>query len=151
MALTEQKRRYALARVAGLPKKRAAMAAGCPEKTAAQAASRYEKDPDVQKAMERKHEAMEAAQMPDPDKTEIPPRAADDPLEFMRQMMRDIEMDPKLRLDAAKALAGFTLAKPGEKGKKEQDQDRADKVLSKGRFTASPSPRLVVSNGARRE
>ncbi len=43
MALTEQKRRYAAARLSGMGKKAAAIEAGCPERTAAQAASRYEK------------------------------------------------------------------------------------------------------------
>lgn len=134
MALTEQKRRYADARLAGMPKKQAAIEAGCPEKTAAQAASRYEKDPDVQAAMgrsvavarQRKHEPKID---PDP---HIPAQAGD-PLEFMRQMMNDLEADPKLRLDAAKALAAFTVAKPGEKGKKEQVQEAAEQVAS-GRF-----------------
>jgi phage terminase small subunit len=53
MALTEQKRRYAEARMSGASKKEAAIAAGCPEKTASQAASRYEKDPDVLAAIGR--------------------------------------------------------------------------------------------------
>lgn len=134
MALTEQKRRYAAARLAGAPKKQAAIEAGCPEKTAAQAASRLEKDPDVQAAMGRSVAAEQKrkdqpAIDPDP---HIPARA-DDPLEFMRSMMNDLQAEPKLRLDAAKALAAFTVSKPGEKGKKEQVQEAAEQVAS-GRF-----------------
>lgn len=47
MPLTDKKRRYAAARLAGKGIKAAAIEAGCPEKTAAQAGSRYEKDADV--------------------------------------------------------------------------------------------------------
>ena len=55
------------------------------------------------------------------------------PLRFMRDVMNDVQEDPKLRLDAAKALAAFTVAKPGEKGKKELKQEAADNVKH-GRF-----------------
>ncbi|EOZ4999722.1 terminase small subunit [Pseudomonas aeruginosa] len=135
MALTEQKRRYAAARLSGLGKKAAAIEAGCPERTAAQAASRYEKDPDVQAAMGRQLKVAErkvAATSADPDPY-IPARS-DDPLEFMRQVMNDLEADPKLRLDAAKSLAAFTVAKPGEKGKKEERQEKAEQAGKSSRF-----------------
>lgn len=66
------------------------------------------------------------------------PAKSDDPLEFMRQVMNDLEADPKLRLDAAKSLAAFTVAKPGDKGKKEE---RADAAKSAGKkFGATPPP-----------
>ena len=139
MALTEQKRRYAAARLSGMGKKAAAIEAGCPDKTAAQAASRYEKDPDVQAAMGRQLKAADTkfdtvSADPDP----YIPAKSDDPLEFMRQVMNDLEADPKLRLDAAKSLAAFTVAKPGEKGKKEE---RADAAKSAGKkFGATPPP-----------
>ncbi|ELE6506798.1 hypothetical protein [Pseudomonas aeruginosa] len=139
MALTEQKRRYAAARLSGMGKKAAAIEAGCPERTAAQAASRYEKDPDVQAAMGRQLKAADTkvdkvSADPDP----YIPAKSDDPLEFMRQVMNDLEADPKLRLDAAKSLAAFTVAKPGDKGKKEE---RADAAKSAGKkFGATPPP-----------
>lgn len=134
MALTEQKRRYADARLSGLTKKHAAIEAGCPEKTASQAASRLEKDPEVQSAMGRTV-TVERKRRDEPQIDPDPyiPKANGDPLEFMRQMMNDLEAGPKLRLDAAKALAGFTVSKPGEKGKKEQVQEAAEQVAS-GRF-----------------
>lgn len=145
MALTEQKRRYAAARLSGMTKKEAAIEAGCPEKTASQAASRYEKDPDVQAAMGRAvvAEAAKTKAPPAADPDPYIPAAAGDPLEFMRAMMNDLEADPKLRLDAAKALAGFTIAKPGEKGKKEEKADAA-KAAGKGRFASAPAPLRAV-------
>lgn len=132
MALTEQKRRYAAARLSGLSKKESAVAAGCPEKTASQAASRYEKDVDVQAAMGRQvvvEQRQKEAPPADPD-THIPAQA-EDPLTFLKNMMNDLKADPKLRLDAAKALAGFTVSKPGEKGKKDQQQEKAQETANK--------------------
>ena len=145
MALTEQKRRYAEARLAGMGKKEAAIHAGCPEKTAAQAASRYEKDSDVLAAMARTVAVQERKKSAPPAVDPDPhiPAAADDPLEFMRRMMNDLEAEPKLRLDAAKALASFTVAKPGEGGKKDQKADAA-KQAGQGRFAAAPPPLRAV-------
>lgn len=135
MALTNRKRLYAEARLAGKGQKDAALAAGCPEKSAKQAGYEMERDPDVKAAMSRTVAVQErqktAAAEADPD-THIPAKA-DDPLEFMKQFMNDLNADPKLRLDAAKALASFTVSKPGEKGKKEQVQEAAEQVAS-GRF-----------------
>ena len=146
MALTEQKRRYAAARLSGVSKKQAAIDAGCPEKTAAQAATRLEKDPDVQAAMGRSVVvAQQRTNEPKIDPDPHIPAQAGDPLEFMRQMMNDLEAEPKLRLDAAKALAAFTVAKPGEQGKKDQRADAAKKA-SAGRFGKSAPPRLAVDN-----
>lgn len=146
MALTEQKRRYAAARLAGASKKQAAIEAGCPEKTASQAASRLEKDPEVQAAMGRSV-VVERKRRDDPAYDPEPhiPAQAGDPLEFMRQMMNDLEAEPKLRLDAAKALAAFTVSKPGEQGKKDQKADAAKKAAV-GRFGQSAPPRLAVDN-----
>lgn len=49
--LTDQRRKYAEARVKGCTKREAAIAAGCPPKTATQAAARLEKHPSVILAM----------------------------------------------------------------------------------------------------
>lgn len=144
MALTEQKRRYAAARLSGLSKKAAAIEAGCPEKTASQAASRYEKDPDVQAAMGRAmaSEARKTEAPPPADPDPYIPGQAKDPVEFFKQVTNDIAADPKLRLDAAKAWAQFTVAKPGEKGKKEEQADAAKKAGNK--FGSTPPPLRAV-------
>lgn len=143
MALTEQKRRYAAARLSGLGKKAAAIEAGCPEKTAAQAASRYEKDPDVQAAMGRTLKvAGEKVVAPSAEADPYIPAKSDDPLEFMRQVMNDLEADPKLRLDAAKSLAAFTVAKPGDKGKKDEKAEAAKQAGKK--FGSTPAPLRAV-------
>jgi hypothetical protein len=54
-----------------------------------------------------------------------------------------LNMAHVLRLDAAKSLAAFTVAKPGETGKKGQKADAA-KQASQGRFAASPPPLRAV-------
>ncbi|WP_341706520.1 terminase small subunit [Halopseudomonas sp.] len=144
MALTEQKRRYAAARLSGLGKKASALEAGCPEKTASQAASRYEKDPDVLALMARTVAVEESRQeKPGSGVDAHIPAAADDPLEFFKSMMNDPAEDPKLRLDAAKSLAAYTVAKPGDKGKKEDKADAAKKA-TRGKFGAAPPPLHAV-------
>lgn len=68
------------------------------------------------------------------------------PLAYMFDVMTNMDEDPKLRLDAAKALASFTVAKPGELGKKEQKNGEAQKAAS-GKFASAAPPRLVARNG----
>jgi phage terminase small subunit len=144
MALTEQKRRYAAARLSGLSKKESAIAAGCPGKTASQAASRYEKDADVQAAMGRQVVVEQRQKEAPPANTDTHiPAPAEDPLDFMKGVMNDLTADPKLRLDAAKALAMYTKQKPGEGGKKEE-KAAAAKEAGKGKFGAAPAPLRAV-------
>lgn len=145
MALTEQKRRYADARLSGMSKKEAAIFAGCPEKTASQAASRLEKDPEVQAAMGRTI-AVEAKKKTDPppvDPDPYIPAASDDPMIFLRKMMNDLEADPKMRLDAAKALMPYVHGRVAEQGKKDA-KAQAAKEASKGRFSAGAPPLRAV-------
>ena len=145
--LTPRKRLYAQGRILGKNQTDAAIFAGCPAGTAAQAASRYEKDKDVILHLARlragEPEAEPTPKPPRP-KVEKPPKEVappptptvaegDDPVAFMRAMWQNEEEDPKLRLEAAKAHAAFTIAKPGEKGKKEQKQEAAEAVNT-GRF-----------------
>jgi phage terminase small subunit len=156
MALTDQKRKYALARLSGLSKKAAAIEAGCPEKTASQAATRYEKDPDVRAVMARSFAAdmvnKASKRAVDRVKTQAPqddePEADAEPgiipatengVQFAFALMNDLYTDPKLRLEAAKLHAAYTMSKPGEKGKKEERAEAAAKA-SGGRFSSAPPP-----------
>lgn len=144
--LTKKKRLYAQGRMLGKSQTDSAIFAGCPPATAAQAASRYEKDPDViahrarltHGEPEPQRPKTERPPAPKPPKEVAPPptptaATGDDPVEFMKAMWQNEEEDPKLRLEAAKAHASFTRAKPGEKGKKEQKQEAAERAGS-GRF-----------------
>lgn len=155
--LTNKKRLYAEARIAGLNQKDSAIAAGYSPATADQSASRLEKDPDVIAHRNRVAEPApepvapkpaaeqpesepiadaEPAQAP-PEQPKMPPRF-EDPLEFLKHVTNDCGEDPRLRLDAAKAWASFTVAKPGEKGKKEEKADAAKKVASKFATASAP-------------
>lgn len=62
-----------------------------------------------------------------------------DPLEFMRELVGDLNEDPKLRLEAAKALAPYLHAKKGELGKKEARAEDAGKV-AKGKYASAGVP-----------
>jgi hypothetical protein len=57
-----------------------------------------------------------------------------DPLEFMRQLVSDVSEDPKLRLEAAKALSPYIHAKKAEMGKKETQQAAAEELKTSSRF-----------------
>ena len=61
-----------------------------------------------------------------------------DPLPFLMAVVNDQGTDIKIRVDAAKAALPYKHAKPGEVGKKEQQQANAEKVAS--RFSALPAP-----------
>ncbi|MBD8122550.1 terminase small subunit [Pseudomonas lutea] len=136
MAFTEKKRRYVEARLSGLAMKAAAIFAGCPETTARQAATRLEKDPDVQAAMTRLAEPKCSG-----GKQQIclPPEPQTNPLAFFEAMMNDPREDSKIRLEAARSLAAYTLPKPGDLGKKEAKEVAAKKAGS-GKFSAAPPP-----------
>ncbi|WP_374832972.1 hypothetical protein [Paenochrobactrum pullorum] len=126
----------------------AAIHAGCPVKTASQAASRYEKDADVIAAIKRKSTAQASVKsgVNIVNSEEGQQEPVTDPLSFFERMMNDAEEAPKLRLEAAKALASFTLTKPGEVGKKVARQANAEKSASAGRFSTPRAPKLVVDN-----
>lgn len=143
--MTKKKLLYAEARLAGVPQKDAAIQAGYSAATADQAASRLERDPVVIATLKRMAvvDGVDPTDMPvtgsgtptvpadEPEPCILAP--ADDPLDFLHGVMNDLRADPKLRVDAAKALASYKHAKPGEMGKKEQRQDKAEKT-SGGRF-----------------
>jgi phage terminase small subunit len=151
MPLTDQKRRYAEARMAGATKKQSAITAGCPEKTASQAASRYEKDADVKSFMARKNKLESAADPEEVATVSVPsseidiqedpyiPRQAADPMEYLILVMNDMEADPKQRLDAAKSLLPYKHQKLEDAGKKKAAQDAAQQA-STGRFASAPPP-----------
>lgn len=157
--LTQKKRLYAQARLVGKNQTDSAIYAGCPAATAAQAASRYEKDPEIVAHMAR---LKKGEPEPPPVKRTMPPRQKPekevfvksepleplehcDPLDYLKRVMNDPMEDPKLRLDAAKTLASYMHAKPGEKGKKEQRQEKAETVAS--RFAPAAPPKLVAAAG----
>lgn len=87
---------------------------------------------------------------PAPAPAPVAPLAPHDPdepeaLTYLRSVMNDPGEEPRLRLDAAKALASYTVAKPGEKGKKEARQEEAERIGSK--FAPSAPPRLAAVGG----
>ncbi|MFG0787931.1 terminase small subunit [Delftia tsuruhatensis] len=152
MALTGKKRLFAEALLAGKSNKLAALAAGYSAASASAAGSRLAKDKDVLAHLQRKAKAVSAAP-PAAAVAEPPAGGFDlsqalshrDPRAFLLAAMNDALLEPKLRIDAAKALMPFEFAKKGEGGKKEQQADAAKKVAS--RFAPAAPPKLAASNG----
>lgn len=152
MALTGKKRLFAEALLAGKSNKEAALAAGYSPASASAAGSRLAKDKDVLAHQQRKAVAVEkpkevgaapAAPLGGFDLSQA--LAHRDPRAFLLAAMNDVLLEPKLRIDAAKALMPFEFAKKGEGGKKEQQADAAKKVAS--RFAPAAPPKLAAANG----
>ncbi|MCP1646982.1 terminase small subunit [Pseudomonas nitroreducens] len=150
MALTEQQRKFAEARMEGLSIRESAISAGCPEKSASQAGSRLEKHPNVLAHLARL-KSIESETVPGSGR-DAPPAGVslgdefyDDPKDLLKQAMNDRRLDAKTRIQAAVALLPFEHQKLGEGGKKDQKQQEAGHVV-KGRFApaAPPSPQMKL-------
>ncbi|HEF4773675.1 terminase small subunit [Burkholderia multivorans] len=159
MALTAKKRKFADAVLAGKSNKDAAIAAGYSPATASAAGSRLVKDKDValylaaNRVQKESSAAARAQQAAPPQK----PAGFDlgamtnftDPKAFLIAAMNDARTEPKLRIDAAKALMPFVHKRLGEGGKKEQRDEAAKKAAS--RFAQAAPPRLVANGGKKVE
>lgn len=165
MALTPKKRRFIDALRGGASKKDAAIAAGFSEKTASAAGSRLAKDPDVAaelhklNALQPNVKGVKAAQpesAPGDAGLELEPAGFDlaaalthrDPKDFLLAVMNDMGSEPKLRVDAAKALMPFVHQRKGESGKKEQAKEKAEQV-AQGRLAQRQPPRLKAVPGGK--
>lgn len=151
MALTGKKRLFADAVLAGKSNKDAAIAAGYSPATAAQSGSRLAKDPAIMADVAARRAA---GSTPGPEAAAVPPRpdfnialalTHSDPKTFLMAAMNDHLLDPKQRIDAAKALMPFTHKKLGEGGKKDQADEKAKTAA--GRFGTGAPPKLVAAGG----
>ncbi|MFY3333332.1 terminase small subunit [Achromobacter xylosoxidans] len=170
MALTDKKRRFVDALLSGLSGAKAAIHAGYSENGAAQAAARLMRDKHVLAALGRVAEvnktvnkkAVNKKGKTQPPVGETPqadvalPAPADessmggiglkalgltsDPRAVLVAIMNDAREEPKLRLEAAKALMPFTHGKVADQGKKDAQKAAANKVAAGGRFNAPPPP-----------
>lgn len=77
---------------------------------------------------------------------ELFPKGSRDPLEFLLDAMQMTVLSPELRIKAAMKAVDFKHRKPGEAGKKEQDQEEAEKLAQSTRFGAGAPPKLVSNN-----
>lgn len=162
MALNSKKRAFADAVLAGKSNRDAAIAAGYSAATASAAGSRLVKDKDVAAYLAQQRKKG-VAKRPTAPKTPAPDDQADvtnaalaagfdldsiltfsDPKAFLLAAMNDQNTEPKLRVDAAKALMPFMHAKPAEGGKKDAKAEAAKNAASK--FGALAPPKLVVNN-----
>lgn len=164
MALTPKKRKFVDALKSGLFGATAAVHAGYSEKGAAQAASRLMKDPDVLAALDRTKDvnkpvnnvnqdvnqgsASEEGVLPDKKEPRpVPELGLDqlgltsDPKKVLVAIMNDGQEDPKLRLEAAKALMPFVHSRVAPQGKKEAQSSAAKKA---NKFAIQPPPNLKV-------
>ncbi|WP_186079340.1 terminase small subunit [Burkholderia gladioli] len=155
MALNSKKRAFADAVLAGKSNRDAAIAAGYSAATASQAGSRLVKDKDVTLyiAARKVEGEKKGSRDSDSDKTGRGHRPPDDfdpysvtnftdPKAFLIAAMNDGRTEPKLRVDAAKALMPFMHPKLGEGGKKDAKAEAAKKAAN--RFGALAPPLKLV-------
>ena len=165
MALTPKKRAFIDALRGGASNRNAAIAAGCPEKTASAAGSRLAKDPDVVAELFKLNAlnpVKPGVKAPAPPAIPVSPEAdADpagfdlaaalthrDPKDFLLAVMNDLGTEPKLRVDAAKALMPFVHPRKGESGKKDLAKEAAEKVGT-SRFGVRQPPKLTAVPGGK--
>jgi phage terminase small subunit len=164
MALTDKKRRFVDALLSGLSGAKAAIHAGYSENGAAQAAARLMRDKHVQAALGRTVEVNKRVnkntvnKKPDavvPANVSVEGVSTSDPTESMGlkalgltsdpravlvAIMNDFNEEPKLRMEAAKALMPFTHGKIADQGKKDAQKKAAGEAAASGRFGAPPPP-----------
>ncbi|MEE4148386.1 terminase small subunit [Pseudomonas viridiflava] len=159
MALTPKQRAFVDAVRGGASKKNAAIAAGYAAGSASAAGTRLAKHPNVMAALgsapvNKKVKAPAASPAPgttsaDPVEPQEPSfdlakaLSFTDPKDFLMATMNDFGQEPKLRVDAAKALMPFVHQRRGEGGKKEQAKEKAAGAAN-GRFGVRKGPLSVV-------
>lgn len=162
MALTPKQRAFVVAVQGGASNKDAAIAAGYAAPSASVAGSRLAKHPEVMSALAKTgiNKTVKAAgsktEAPCPSESvpEEPIEAGfdlaqalrhSDPKDFLLAVMNDFGTEPKLRVDAAKALMPFLHPRKGESGKKDSAKEAAEKAA--GKFSKQAPPKLVAANG----
>jgi phage terminase small subunit len=147
MALTGKKKAFADAVLAGFSNKEAAIKAGYSKATASPAGSRLVKDPRVAVYIAAAKEKPAAAMSAGTDVPKFGLAAAlqySDPKAFLLAAINDLEIEPKERINAAKALLPLFHGKVADGGKKGAQDQAAKKAASK--FAPTAPPKLVVNN-----
>lgn len=159
MALTPKKRAFADALRGGASNKEAAISAGYAASSAAQAGARLAKDPHVLAELARTGFNKKVKPKKKSEKAAVPACAVEqeddepgfdltraltfsDPKAFLMATMNDFQAEPKLRVDAAKALMPFIHPRKGEAGKKVDQQEAAKKASGRFGSSAAPPPPL---------
>ena len=150
MSLTAKQAAFVAAYLVDSNGKKAAIKAGYSKAGAEVAASRLLRHPKVAEALKKAKAQASAPASAAKAVAELPAfnlasvMLHKDPRAFLLAAMNDVELEPKLRVDAAKALMPFEFAKKGEGGKKDEAATR-QKAASAGRFGVRQGPRLVAS------
>lgn len=138
--LSVRQRLFAEAREQGLGITASAIQAGCPEKTAAQAGSRLDKHPAVIQHRERLRLGPPSAESRP--QAVVEPQTKD-PKEYLESVVASPTEDPRIKLEAAKALLPYTHKKLGDSGKKEQRRNAAAAGAEAGKFARRPRLSVV--------
>ncbi|AXY57281.1 hypothetical protein CDG60_12315 [Acinetobacter chinensis] len=143
MALTDNMKAFAQAKVQGKSNKDAALAAGYSEKSAGAKGSQLAKNPEVIAYLAAllnqggegaaAFESMplgEAAIQADIKEME----SVTNSLEYLRSIYKNSRLDRKVRIEAAKAALPYEFGRVQETGKKEGKKEKAEVASKHGRF-----------------
>lgn len=136
MALTEKKKAFAIALSEGLSNKDAALAAGYSEASAGMKGSQLAKDPDVNAYLANlKNQGgggFSSDSLPlvrsadDAERKKLD--SIDDPLEGLKYIWKNPNIEMKHRIDALKAALPYHHGKVGDIGKKQSQDDQASDI-----------------------
>lgn len=155
-ALTEKQRAFAVNKAAGVKNKEAALAAGYSANGAEVAASKLMKNPAIKAAIKTAKREMakgvvqegvsiDTDGIKDESKYKMPKASYSDSMEFLKDAMNHQHLPIAARADYAKALLPYQHGRIGEKGKKEQANERAKVAAGgqtggRGRYTPKSAP-----------
>lgn len=165
MALTPKKRAFVDALRGGASNRDAAIAAGYAASSASQAGARLVKDAFVIAELARvgvnKNVKGKSRPVTTPETPDVSVEAQEvvgfdlpaalthnDPKDFLLAVMNDFGTEPKLRVDAAKALMPFVHSRKGESGKKDTAKDAAAQAAA-GKFGVRQPPKLTAVKGGK--
>lgn len=168
-SMQEKKIRFAVGRVKGLNKAAAAEFAGYSKSSCRSNGTRLDKDPFVQAEIIRLRKIKESLSdapnprnaLEPPSKTSVDNMRFDDPEEFLKSVMNDVEVELKERIDVAKYLRNTSRKptqgksdseedekpqKPERKSKKQEQQEAADQIASGAKYKTGKAPKLQAVN-----
>jgi phage terminase small subunit len=146
MALTGKKKAFAEAVLKGFSNKEAAIKAGYSAATASAAGSRLVKDPRVAAHLASAKEKPAAAMSTGVEAPRFGLAAAlqySDPKAFLLAAINDLDIEPKERINAAKALLPLFHGKVADGGKKGSEKTAAQKAAG-GKFAPAAPPLKLV-------
>lgn len=144
--LTEKQHKYAEHRAAGVAKSQAARLAGYTGHNHDVQAAKLEKHPEIRKLIASLKKGSRTAEREQDGGDQKPKLKSNykSPAEFMEDCMNNPKLADSVRWASAKELLPYKHARIGEKGKKDNDNDKAKTTTEGTKFKPKQPPRLMA-------